>query len=161
MKTDSLFFFPDHNQNRYNDSMKTDGMTLEKTVRKYYLEYGYNCRETILHAGNEYYGLGLHEEDMKLRAGFGSGMYSGSTCGALIGSVSVLSKMIVRTKAHDHLDELRPIISGLYRRFRQTGGGVTCAELRPVYHTKETKCLNTFLLAARVLEESVNEFSLF
>lgn len=139
--------------------MNNDGMTLEDTVKKYYLEYGYNCSETILHAGNEYYGLGLHEEDMKLLAGFGSGMYSGSTCGALIGSVCVLSKMIVKTRAHDHLDELRPIISGLYRRFREAGGGVTCAELRPVYHTKETKCLNTVLLAARVLDETVNEFS--
>ena len=139
--------------------METERITFEDTVKKYYLEHGYNCSETILHAGNEYYGLGLHEEDMKILAGFGSGMYSGSICGALIASVSVLSKMIVKTKAHDHLDELRPVISGLYRRFREAGGGVSCAELRPKYHTKETKCLNTVLLAARVLEETVNEFS--
>lgn len=133
-------------------------MTLEDTVRKYYLEYGYNCSETIIHAGNEYYQLGLHEEDMKMLGGFGSGMYSGGACGALIASVCVLSKKIVQTKAHDHLDELRPIISGLYRRFREIAGGVNCAELRPVHHTKETKCLNTVLLAARALEETVNQY---
>ena len=83
---------------------------LEDLVRKYYEADRYNCSETLIHAGNECYGLGLREEDMRMLAGFGSGMYSGSTCGTLIGSVAVISKLIVETKAHDHLDQLRPAV---------------------------------------------------
>ena len=134
--------------------------TLEATVRKYYEVSYYNCSETIIHAGNEYYQLGLHEEDMKMLAGFGSGMYCGSTCGALIGSVAVLSKLIVETKAHDHLDQLRPIISACVRNFREASGGQNCAEIRPKFHTKETRCLNTCLMAAQVLEKTVNAYGL-
>ena len=35
---------------------------------KYYYEDGYNCAEGILRAGNDYYHLGLHHEDMKMIA---------------------------------------------------------------------------------------------
>ena len=134
--------------------------SFEDVVRKYYEQDGYNCSETIIHAGNEYYSLGLHDEDMKMLAGFGSGMYSGGTCGTLIGSVCVLSKLIIETKAHDQLDALRPLISTMYRKFKEAAGSVDCAKVRPVFHTKETRCLNTVLLAAKVLEETVNQFHL-
>ncbi|WP_304645500.1 C-GCAxxG-C-C family (seleno)protein [uncultured Dubosiella sp.] len=69
---------------------------------------GYNCSEAIIRACDAYYGLDLHEEDLKMMAGFGSGMYTGLTCGALCASIAALSKMTVETKAHDHLDTLRP-----------------------------------------------------
>ena len=126
---------------------------LEDVVKRYYEEAGYNCSETIIHAGNEYYHLGLHEEDMKMLAGFG-------TCGTLIGSVAVLSKLLIRTKAHDQLDELRPVISAMYRNFREAAGAVDCAKVRPAHYQKEIRCLNTCLIAARVLEETVTEYHL-
>lgn len=132
----------------------------EQVVKKCYEEQGFNCCETIIHAANEYYQLGLHEEDMKMAAGFGSGMYSGGTCGALIAGVAVLSKLVIRTKAHDQLEELRPVISACCRRFKEKAGAVECAKVRPVFHTKETRCLNTVLMAAGVLEETVNQFHL-
>ena len=134
--------------------------TLEAIVRKYYESDYLNCSETIIHAGNEYYHLGLHEEDMKMMGGFGSGMFCGSTCGTLVASVAVLSRLIVKTKAHDHLDQLRPMVSTLVRNFREGLGGQTCAELRPKFFTKETRCLNTCLAAARVLEKTVSDFGL-
>ena len=133
-------------------------MTITELVKKNYLEKGYNCSETILHSGNEYYGLGLHEEDMRMLSGFGSGMYSGSTCGALVGSVAVLSKLIVKTKAHDHLDELRPIISSCCRNFRAAFEAQDCKDIRPRFHSKETRCLNTCLLAAEVLEKTASSY---
>ena len=131
---------------------------LEDLVRKYYEADRYNCSETLIHAGNECYGLGLREEDMRMLAGFGSGMYSGSTCGTLIGSVAVISKLIVETKAHDHLDQLRPAVSACCRNFKTVLGATDCAHIRPVYHTKETRCLNTCLLAAGVLEKTLEEY---
>ena len=66
--------------------------TLEATVKKYYEVSYYNCSETIIHAGNEYYQLGLQEEDMKMLAGFGSGMYCGTTCGTLIAAAKLLKE---------------------------------------------------------------------
>ena len=73
---------------------------LEENVKKYY-QSGYNCSETLLHACNETYQLDISEEDMKMMAGFGGGMFIGSTCGALVGSIAALSKMVCKTKAHD------------------------------------------------------------
>jgi C_GCAxxG_C_C family probable redox protein len=133
---------------------------LEDIVKRYYEEAGFNCSETIIHAGNEYYQLGLHEEDMKMLAGFGSGMYSGDTCGTLIGSVAVLSKLLIKTKAHDQLEELRPVISAMVRRFREAAGATDCAHVRRAHYQKEIRCLNTCLIAARVLEETVNDYHL-
>ena len=54
---------------------------------------------------------------MKMLAGFGSGMYSGKTCGALIGCVAVLSKLFIKEKAHDQLSEFRKAIQLCVRNF--------------------------------------------
>ena len=90
---------------------------LEENVKKYY-QSGYNCSETLLHACNETYQLDISEEDMKMMAGFGGGMFIGSTCGALVGSIAALSKMVCKTKAHEMLPELRPLIQRTIRQFR-------------------------------------------
>ena len=37
---------------------------------------------------------------MKMMAGFGGGMFIGSTCGALIGSIAALSKNGMQDKKH-------------------------------------------------------------
>ncbi len=47
---------------------------LEENFKKYY-QSGYNCSETLLHACNETYQLDISEEDMKMMAGFGGGMF--------------------------------------------------------------------------------------
>ena len=56
---------------------------------------------------------------MKMIAGFGGGMFVGSTCGALVGSVAALSKMVIKTKAHDQLDEIRPYTQKCVRNFKE------------------------------------------
>ena len=38
---------------------------LDKIAEKYY-DKGYNCAESIVHAGNELYHLGLSEHDMRI-----------------------------------------------------------------------------------------------
>lgn len=47
---------------------------------------------------------------MKMMAGFSGGMFIESICGALVGSIAALSKMVCKTKAHDMIPELRPLI---------------------------------------------------
>ncbi len=68
---------------------------LKDVAMKYYKEQNYNCAETILRAGNEYYGLELHDRDMILVGGFGGGIQSGNTCGAVLSAVSILSMKYV------------------------------------------------------------------
>ena len=36
-------------------------------------------------------------------------------------------------------------------------GNMDCAHVKPIHHTKETKCLNTCLLAAKALEKTILE----
>ncbi len=132
-------------------------MNLEELVKKYYVKQGYNCSETLIHAANDYYHLNLHEDDMKLFAGYGSGMYVGSTCGALVGCIAALSKATVPTKAHDHLDTLRPNVQACVRNFKEALSGTDCKDVKPLHHSKETRCLQTCLLAAQALEQTISE----
>lgn len=132
-------------------------MTEFQTVVETYYTSGYNCSETLVRAANEYYHLDLHDEDMKMISGFGGGMFVGSTCGALVGSVAALSKMVIKTKAHDQLDEIRPYTQKCVRNFKEELGNMDCAHVKPIHHTKETKCLNTCLLAAKALEKTILE----
>lgn len=131
--------------------------TLEENIKKYYIEGGYNCSETLIHACNETYGLNINEEDMRLFAGFGAGMFIGSTCGALIGSLAALSKMSCPTKAHDMLDTFRPLVQKHTRNFKEELGALDCAHIKPVHHHPEQRCLYTCLLAGKALEKTLKE----
>lgn len=127
-------------------------MSLVDVAQRKYKE-GYNCAEAILQACNEYYDLGMSENEMKMMAGFGGGMFTGNACGALSGSVAAISKKIIDTKAHDHLDEIRPATQKVVANFNKTLGHTQCAQLKKKYHNKEQKCLQTVTLAAQSLEE--------
>lgn len=134
-------------------------MTLKETAEKYYKIEDYNCAETLIHAANEYYDLGLHEEDMKMMAGFGGGMFVGSTCGALVGATAALSRLIVKDRAHRELDQIRPACQRLYRNFR-TGYGqesTLCKDLKPHWHSAEEKCWPTVARACEILEETADQ----
>ena len=64
---------------------------LKDLYSKYYYDENYNCAETMIRAGNEYYELGLHDREMQMLGGFGAGIQSGNTCGAILAAVSILS----------------------------------------------------------------------
>jgi len=135
-------------------------MSLVEYGEKYYREGGYNCAESVLHAANEYYGLGLHEHDMRCMAGFGGGMFVGSVCGALVGAQAALSAMIIEVKAHDQMEEIRPASKRLHRNFRNAYNAEECKDIKKDWHTKELKCWKTVEQACRVLEQTVNELEL-
>ncbi len=131
--------------------------TLEDLVRYYYTDLNYNCSEALIHAANEYYELGITDDDMKMLGGFAGGMYAGIVCGALVGSVAALSKMIVEKTAREEGTVVRPVIRDMVRNFDRHLGGRTCAELKPKYYTREDSCLKTVLLGAEALEMSVRK----
>ncbi|MCI9041703.1 C-GCAxxG-C-C family (seleno)protein [Dubosiella newyorkensis] len=131
-------------------------MTLSELAVQEYTN-GFNCSESIIRASNDYYDLNLHEEDMKMMAGFGSGMYTGLTCGALSASIAALSKKIIETKAHDQLDEIRPLSQKVVASFNKKLGHTQCAQIKPKHYTKEHKCKETVRLAAQSLEEVLSQ----
>ena len=129
----------------------------QELVSHYYRDENYNCAETIIHAANEYYHLDIKAEDMKLFGGFGGGMFSGMTCGALIAGVAVISGMTVQRSAKEEKETIRPKIQLLVRTFREHLDGLTCVELKPKYHTKEEGCYKTILLGAQALEMTIDK----
>lgn len=130
---------------------------MSKTARRYYNDHNFNCAETIIHAANAYYGLGLHEEDMKMLGIFGSGMYVGNTCGALTGCMAALSKLVLKNKAHEELDTIRPAAALLHRKFNAAFSETNCSKIKPVFWNPEIRCQNTVCTACDALEETVEE----
>jgi len=128
-----------------------------KDVAVKYYRNGYNCAESILQAGNEYYHLGLHEKDMIMAAAFGGGFQVGDICGALSGAACVISSRYVETKAHDYKD-MREITQKLVSAFQERMGSRLCSQIKPVFHTKETKCENAVAISAEVLEQVIQEW---
>lgn len=134
------------------ESMKT----LEQLVTYYYQEDN-NCAETLIKAANDYYQLDIEPNDCKLASGFGGGMFSGLACGALCASIMAISKKVIETKAYQQLEDFKPLIQYYVKTFEQELGGINCSDVKEKHHTKETKCLNTCLLAARVLEKTMEQ----
>lgn len=125
--------------------------TLKDYVTHYYTN-DYNCAETLLRAANDYYQLGMTDDDMKTMGGFGAGMYSGMVCGALVGSVAAISKKVVKQRAHA-TPNMNRIVQSCVQDFKNRLGAVDCKDVRPMHHTTEEKCLPTCLLAAETLEQ--------
>ncbi len=130
---------------------------LKDVCDKYYFSRNYNCAETILHAANEYYDLGLHERDMILVAGFGAGMQTGNTCGTLLSAISILSMKYVEAKAHESAD-IHDVSLMLTRKFNAKFGSTLCKEIKPKFFEPEIRCQNTVHLACDILEEVLAEY---
>ena len=105
-------------------------MNLQERITYYYQEKKYNCSETIIHAANDVYALNLDKDSMKMLAGFGSGMYSGKTCGALIGCV---------------------------RHFTENLDDTECKNIRPHSYDPDLHCLCTVQKAGKALESTIAE----
>ena len=122
-------------------------------------EKGCNCGESTLLAASEQYGLGLTEEDAKLMGGFGGGLGSGLTCGALLASASVLGKLVLTGPAHS-CPGFRKLCGEYAAAFKETMGGTNCAELRPVYFVRGEGCVRAIQKNAELLEAFIEEHEL-
>lgn len=129
---------------------------LKEKAEAYYLQ-GYNCAECIIRAANDVYQLDLDEAALRMSAGFGAGMQVGDVCGALSGSICVISSRYVETKAHD-CTALRPLCQKMVIAFQKRFSSRQCAKIKPMFFSKETRCLNTVSTAAQVLEEVLQEW---
>jgi len=129
---------------------------LRDRVKKYYLDEGYNCAESMLLAANEEYAMGLGESELQLMKGFGGGMAVGHACGALTGSVAALGKLCCIDKDKDTSHE---IIAEFVEAFEKVAGHTRCDVLTPMYKKEDVRCYELLLKAADALEESVRKWS--
>ena len=130
---------------------------LKDYYKKYYFEGNYNCAEAIIRAGNDYYDLGLHDRDMILLGGFGAGIQTGNTCGAVLAGVSILSMKYIEAKAHESTD-IKPVTRMLIQRFNGRYGSVLCKDIKPQSFKPEIRCQNTIETACDIIEEVIEEY---
>ncbi len=131
--------------------------TLKDCIQDYYFQNNYNCAEAMIHAGNDYYGLGISENDMRMVAGYGAGLQCGQTCGAIISAVSLLSMRYVAKNAHSSPD-ITITSNMLIKRFKDKYDSLLCKDIRPKSFQKEIRCLNTINFACDTLEEVIREY---
>lgn len=131
---------------------------LKDHVATYYFDRNYNCAESLLHAANDFYGLGLAEREMKMVSGFGAGIQTGEVCGTVLSAISIISLKYVETKAHESQD-IKPLTEKYLERFRENlNGSLLCRDLKPVYFRPEQRCFSTVLTACDVLEQVLQEY---
>ena len=88
---------------------------------------GYNCAESIIRAGNEVYGLDLHDRDMKMTAPLAAAFRLEYVCGACAVAACVVSARYVETKAHD-CSFLRTLTQKLVIAFQNKMGSSSLCE---------------------------------
>lgn len=130
---------------------------LKDCIGKFYLDGNYNCAETILRAANDYYGLELHDRDMIMVGAYGAGIQTGSTCGAVLGAVAVLSMKYIEAKAHES-EDIKPVVQKLMRKFDEKFGSTLCKDIKAQVFTKEIRCQKTIEIACDILEETISEY---
>ncbi|MDO4960433.1 MAG: C-GCAxxG-C-C family (seleno)protein [Eubacteriales bacterium] len=129
---------------------------LRDIAEKYYGQ-NYNCAETIIRAGNDYYELGLHDRDMKMMAAYGGGIQTGNTCGAILSAAAILSMKYVEAKAHES-KEIKPVTVLMIRKINAKYGHVECKYIKPQSWKPECGCLVTISNVCDILEETIKEY---
>lgn len=126
-------------------------MKLKETARKHYMEDGYGCAAAVLLCGRDALPLPVSEDEIILMNGFRGGMGCGGVCGALSGSIAVLSK-----KYKDR-EDIKEICGGFVEAFRagMGCGSVNCVDLKQKHHAPDdqpTRCIAAVELACDLLE---------
>jgi C_GCAxxG_C_C family probable redox protein len=118
----------------------------------YMLKNDYNCAETMLHAANEAYDLGLSEEAMRAASAFGGGMGREDACGAMTGALMALGCMRSRDWAHkdERLGELR---DEFVRKFESRFGSLDCAAIKQTHRSETRGCQAVVEIAASLVED--------
>ena len=127
---------------------------LKDYLGKYYFDGNYNCAESVLRAGNDYYKLGLHDRDMILVGAYGAGMQCGNTCGAVLSACAILSMKYIEAKAHESAD-IGPTVNDLLQRFTERYHSILCSEVKPQSFVPGRRCLAAVETACDVLEETI------
>lgn len=130
---------------------------LKDLLPKYYFDGNYNCAETIIRAGNEYYNLGLHDRDMIMMGVYGAGIQTGNTCGAILAAAAILSMKYVEAKAHES-EDIKPVTKILMRKVNEAYGSSLCKDIKAQSFKPEYRCKVTIETLCDILEETIAEY---
>ena len=124
---------------------------LKELARRYYLDEGCNCAETMIKALDESWHLGLKDEDSNLLGAFGGGCGCGYICGALAACLSALGRLTIQGNAHAP-PGFRELCSEFVRAYAQAEGGRDCKDLKAMHFKAGQRCLETVEIACDVWE---------
>lgn len=130
---------------------------LKDHLANYYFDGNYNCAETIIRAGNDYYNLGLHDRDMIMMGAYGAGIQTGNTCGAILAAAAILSMKYVEAKAHESA-EIKPVTTLLMRKVREAYGSTLCKDIKVQSFKPEYRCKVTIETICDILENTIEEY---
>ncbi len=125
-------------------------------IETYYNEKNCNCAETLFSAAVEAWDLDVPADAVKSMAGFGGGLASSLTCGAICGAAAAMGYRFIEGEGSGHTaPELREHVHALVEEVRKRLGATDCAVLRPKYFTPEKRCLATIRAVAEAVDEVV------
>lgn len=130
---------------------------LAEIAKTYYLEKGANCSEAVVKAANDAYNLGLDDKAIKLISGFGGGCGCGDLCGAIAGSLSIVSLLSVGDGGAHATEGFGPLCGDLVGQIREKLTGTDCKDIKPKMVQPEIRCLHTVEVAAEILEAYLKE----
>ncbi len=132
-------------------------MMLKDACKKYYVDQNYNCAESLIRGANDYYDLKLHDRDMIMLGGYGGGIQTGNTCGAVLAAASVLSMKYIEQKSHESKD-IKPVTTEFIRRINARYGSVLCKDIKPQSFDPEHRCRFTVEEACDILESVIADY---
>lgn len=122
----------------------------------YRKENDLSCSEAMIKAGNEYFDLKMHQDCFRAFSGFSGGMFGNCTCGAVTSAVSILSLLYVEKGAHTS-PLMKKKVARFVELFREEMLSTECNKLKELHHTPEIRCQKMMLVAAKLVEQIVNE----
>lgn len=129
-------------------------MLTEKAKKYYSKSFDLNCAETMMYAANEEYSMNLSKETLKTMAAFGGGMAIESICGAITGSLAVLSIMFTKERGHEG-DRVKNLSKEFFAEFKGVLDTYNCSELKEKYRNDDVRCSVMIEKAAVILENII------
>ena len=126
---------------------------LKDVAEQFYFD-NYNCAESVFLAANSYYSLGIDPSSSKLVGGFGGGIQTGSSCGAFLAAVSILSVLCIDKKAHES-GTLKNAVSLFVSEFGEKMQSTLCSDIRPRVFEPSRRCAVTVDAVCDTLEDVI------
>lgn len=129
-------------------------MLMDKAKKFYSKEFDLNCAETMIYAANEEYDMNLSKETLKTMAAFGGGMAIESVCGAITGSLAVLSILFTRDRGHES-ERVKNLTKEFFAEYQQQLNTYNCDELKAEYRNENERCWIMIEKAAETLDKII------
>ncbi|MBP7479158.1 MAG: cysteine synthase A [Spirochaetaceae bacterium] len=107
---------------------ETDSIPVKNAVMNF--RKGLYCSEAIIRAFNEYYQLGMTDNELKIATGFGAGLGgSKCSCGSVTAGVIILSRMTGRTQTSESEEITFQLVGKLHDQFKKKYKAMCCRVL--------------------------------